>query len=134
MDFLSVYISKRLKIKRIHTVLLDLFINFIGELNKIDDMENSSVSFYDKWLRETPTQPTTVTSLSEYFNAITAINKVFPRNLFRGQADEQWKIESSACRCLTKPTVERLRDYHKKLVSEIIGLRDCELYEGLEMV
>jgi Tfp pilus assembly protein PilF len=97
-------------------------------------MENKPVSFYDKWLRETPTQATVVTSISEYINAIIAINKVFPRNLFRGQANKDWEIVSSAYRCLNKPTVERLRDYHEKLVSEITALRDCEIYEGLEMV
>ena len=97
-------------------------------------MENNSVSFYDKWLRETPTQATTVNSISEYLNAIIAINKIFPRNLFRGQTNEKWDIVSSAYRCLNKPTVKRLRDYHEKLVREITDLRDCEKLEGLEMV
>ena len=97
-------------------------------------MKNSSVSFYDTWLRETPTEATKATSLSEYFNAIIAINKVFPRNLFRGQTNENWNITSSAYRCINTPTVELLRDYHEKLVSEITALRDCELYEGLEMI
>ena len=98
-------------------------------------MENTkSVSFYDKWLRETPAETAEVNSLAEYFNAITAINKTFPRNLFRGQANKDWKIESSAYRCINKPTVERLRDYHEKLISEVTDLRDCELYKGLEMV
>ena len=98
-------------------------------------MENTkSVSFYDEWLRERPAETAEVNSLSDYFNAITAINKTFPRNLFRGQANKDWKIESSAYRCINKPTVERLRDYHEKLISEVTDLRDCELYKGLEMV
>ena len=49
-------------------------------------MENKTREFFVKHLKETPAIAMEVGSLSEYINAIIAINNIFPKNLFRGQA------------------------------------------------
>jgi len=72
----------------------------------------------------------TVSSLSDYINAITAINKMYRRIIYRGQADKSWGIESSAYRVLKKntekPTQKMLQDYHLKLIREVKNLHDID--------
>jgi tetratricopeptide (TPR) repeat protein len=97
-------------------------------------MKNRSITYYKKLVEKIPKQTIKVTSLSEYINAIIALNNISVRWLYRGQTNKKWDIVSSAYRHFENPEVALLRDYHIKLLDGVTNLRDCTLYEGLEMI
>ncbi len=72
-----------------------------------------------------------VTSLVDFLNAIIAINQLYPKVFYRGQADKEWEIESSAYRRLNKPTQKQLKEYHARLIMDVKHLNDGEVFEGL---
>ena len=89
-----------------------------------------NIHHYEGILKANPTKELEVSSLCEYINAITAINNIYSRMLYRGQPDESWDIVSSAYREIKKstenPTQKMLEDYHLKLIEEVAKLHDVD--------
>lgn len=86
---------------------------------------------YKARLKERPIPQLTVSSVGEYIQAIIAINSIYKRALFRGQADKEWKIKSYAYREIEDkskiaPTQKILHDYHRNLIAEARHLKDTD--------
>jgi len=64
-----------------------------------------------------PEEAVQINSLIEYIEFISAINDLFLQIIYRGQADAEWQVDSSAYRHLNEPTQEDLYKYHSSLVS-----------------
>jgi hypothetical protein len=51
---------------------------------------------------------------------------MYTRVIYRGQADKEWEIESSAYRVVKNPTEKAFREYHKRLIGGFHNLHDKE--------
>lgn len=85
-----------------------------------------TVEKYEALCKSSKKQKLPVDSLPEYINAIMAIQRLYKKVFYRGQADAAWEIESSAYRLLHSPMQKQLGDYHAKLVGEVRLLTDME--------
>jgi Tfp pilus assembly protein PilF len=83
-----------------------------------------TIAYYTKLIKQLPNAELKVTSLSEYINAIIAINTRNKRLFFRGQRNMDWPICSSAYRLLDNPTQFQLQKYHEKIIQEIRNLAE----------
>jgi tetratricopeptide (TPR) repeat protein len=110
----------------------------IMKTQKSDTQSIKSRDFYENILIHNSAEDMVVDSLPEYMNAIFAIRKRYNELLFRGQADKDWDIKSSAVRFLEdsgqKTNVVDLKKYHKNLIDEVIRLRDAIEHKGLSLL
>ncbi|GHU15706.1 hypothetical protein FACS189441_7740 [Betaproteobacteria bacterium] len=98
----------------------------------------NDIDFYKGNLKDIATTELEVKSISDYMNAIVAINSTYRNLLYRGQANKEWEIVSSAYRVLhkfsTRPSVEQLKNYHSSLISEVKHLKDEQISNTLKGV
>jgi len=102
-------------------------------------MEVESVESYKERLLKNPYCEMEARSLAEFLYAVIAISGTRRRAIYRGMADESWKIESSAYIKLKKkdkkPTLNELRKYHSDLMDEVKNLHDDEVkYKGVTLL
>lgn len=74
------------------------------------------------------------TTLFEYINAIAAINHLYGKTYYRGMANENWEIESSAYRVVSPKTPKHLQEHHQRLLREVQKMRDVEQHSPVHML
>ncbi|HCC35919.1 MAG TPA: hypothetical protein DEQ02_09995 [Ruminococcaceae bacterium] len=105
--------------------------------NAGDFMEHT-IEYYKEEIRKPVIPELEVTSLADYINFTVAAKESYRRALFRGQADKEWEIESSAYRALKAnfkvPTQKMMRDYHTDLIREFRQLGENIEYKGVSLI
>ena len=108
----------------------------------INNTENTgdagnTVEYYLAKLKTPKRKPLVVRQLTDYINAVCAIDTLYKTVYFRGQRDMSWEIVSSAYRpdaLKLNPTPNELHNYHKKLMNEVDHIREIDAYKNFSLL